>query len=140
MDEIVFELLRRTGAYEFHAAWGTGAEQALANLDKLLHLARAFATEGSPGLGAFVRWAQAATGQRAQVSRPQVILKEVNGVTCEPVERTLLVTCGGRDQCPAGEGTGPVCGCPEGTCPVVPRPEGCSILLSPKPVPYSLED
>ena len=61
VDEIVFELLRRTGAYEFHAAWGTGAEQALANLDKLLHLARAFATEGSPGLGAFVRWAQAAT-------------------------------------------------------------------------------
>jgi len=61
VDEIVFELLRRTGACEFHAAWGTGAEQALANLDKLLHLARAFAAEGSSGLGGFVRWAQAAT-------------------------------------------------------------------------------
>ena len=61
VDEIAFELLRRTGACEFHAAWGTGAEQALANLDKLLHLARAFAAEGSSGLGGFVRWAQAAT-------------------------------------------------------------------------------
>ena len=61
VDEIAFELVRRTGACEFHAAWGTGAEQALANLDKLVHLARAFAAEGSSGLGDFVRWAQAAT-------------------------------------------------------------------------------
>ncbi len=61
VDETVFELLRRTGAREFHAAWGAGAEQALANLDKLIHLARAFAAEGSSGLSGFVRWAQAAT-------------------------------------------------------------------------------
>ena len=59
----VTDLLARTHALEFQAAWGDGAEQAIANLDKLVERARAFAGIEGQGLHDFVNWAdQAAVG------------------------------------------------------------------------------
>ena len=55
--EVVAELLRRTHAYETLAAAGRGEVQAIANLEKLVDRARAFAEAGGGGLGPFLAWA-----------------------------------------------------------------------------------
>ncbi|MEE4276311.1 MAG: 3'-5' exonuclease, partial [Thermoleophilia bacterium] len=55
--ELVAELVRRTHAAEFLAATGLDGGQAIANLEKLAEQARAFASAGGGGLGAFLPWA-----------------------------------------------------------------------------------
>ncbi len=55
--EMVAELLRCTHAAEFLAATGLDGGQAIANLEKLAEQARAFASAGGGGLGAFLPWA-----------------------------------------------------------------------------------
>jgi len=55
--ELVAELVRRTHAAELLAATGLDGGQAIANLEKLAEQARAFASAGGGGLGAFLPWA-----------------------------------------------------------------------------------
>ncbi len=55
--ELATELIRLTRASEFLASTGPGAAQAIANLEKLVDRARAFAGAGGGGLGAFLAWA-----------------------------------------------------------------------------------
>ena len=58
-------------AREMLAATGAGAPQAIANLDKLVERARAFAGAGGGGLGAFLAWA-AEAGDAAGEQESQV--------------------------------------------------------------------
>src|SRR5450830_928063 len=55
--EMAAELVRLAHGTEFLAATGSGAPQAIANLEKLVERARAFSGAGGGGLGAFLRWA-----------------------------------------------------------------------------------
>ena len=55
--ELIAELVRRTRAAEFLAATGLDGGQAIANLEKLAEQARAFASAGGGGIGAFLPWA-----------------------------------------------------------------------------------
>jgi ATP-dependent helicase/nuclease subunit A len=69
--ELLAELSRLTHAPELLAATGSGAAQAIANLEKLTERARAFVEAGGGGLGAFLAWAveagDAAGEQESQV-------------------------------------------------------------------------
>jgi len=64
--ETVDEALRLTRAAESWTAAGDRSLQAVANLEKLEGMARAFDAEESATLGGFVRWAQAAAAQAAE--------------------------------------------------------------------------
>ena len=69
--EMVAELVRLTHGTELLAASGSGAPQAIANLEKLVERARAFAGAGGGGLGAFLIWA-AEAGDAAGEGESQV--------------------------------------------------------------------
>jgi ATP-dependent helicase/nuclease subunit A len=68
--ELVGELVGRTRAAALLAATGPGAAQAIANLDKLVERARAFAEAGGGGLGAFLAWAQDAGDAAGEQESP----------------------------------------------------------------------
>jgi ATP-dependent helicase/nuclease subunit A len=69
--EMVAELVRLARASEFLAGTGPGAEQAIANLEKLVDRARAFSSAGGGSLGAFLVWAGQA-GDAAGEAESQV--------------------------------------------------------------------
>ena len=69
--EMAAELVRLTHGTELFAATGSGAAQAVANLQKLVERARAFSDAGGGGLGAFLSWA-AEAGDAAGEGESQV--------------------------------------------------------------------
>jgi ATP-dependent exoDNAse (exonuclease V) beta subunit len=69
--EMASELVRLAHGTEFLAATGSGAPQAIANLEKLVERARAYSGAGGGGLGAFLGWA-AEAGDAAGEGESQV--------------------------------------------------------------------
>jgi len=69
--EMAAELVRLAHGAEFLAATGSGASQAIANLEKLVERARAFSAAGGGGLGSFLVWA-AEAGDAAGEGESQV--------------------------------------------------------------------
>ena len=97
--ELAAELLRVTHAVEFAAATGAGGPQAVANLEKLVERARAFAGAGGGGLAAFLDWAaEAGDAAGEQESQPDDEADVVHLLTvhkAKGLEYPIVVLVGG---------------------------------------------
>ncbi len=97
--ELVNELARLAHAPEFLAATGPGAPQAIANLDKLVEQARAFAGAGGGGIGAFLSWAaeagDAAGEQESQVDDEGDVVRLLTIHKAKGLEYPIVVLVGG---------------------------------------------
>lgn len=97
--EVVSELVRCTHGREFFAAAGSGAAQAIANLEKLIERARAFADAGGGGLGAFLRWAgeagDLAGEQESQVGDQGDVVHLLTVHKAKGLEYPIVVVAGG---------------------------------------------
>ena len=103
--------MRLTRGAEFLAATGAGAPQAIANLDKLVERARAFAEAGGGGLGAFLDWAaeagDASGEQESQVDDDGDVVHLLTIHKAKGLEYPIVVLVGGRAGRTAGEGASP---------------------------------
>jgi ATP-dependent helicase/nuclease subunit A len=97
--ELVTELLRLTHARQFAAAAGPGAPQAIANLDKLVERARAFASVAGGGLGAFLDWAaqagDAAGEQESQADDEADVVHLLTIHKAKGLEYPIVLLAGG---------------------------------------------
>ena len=97
--ELAAELLRVTHAVEFAAATGAGAPQAVANLEKLVERARAFAGAGGGGLAAFLDWAaeagDAAGEQESQPDDEADVVRLLTVHKAKGLEYPIVVLIGG---------------------------------------------
>jgi ATP-dependent helicase/nuclease subunit A len=97
--ELAAELVRRAHACEVLAAAGSGAPQAIANLEKLVERARAFAGAGGLGLGAFLAWAaeagDAAGEQESQVDDDGDVVRLLTIHKAKGLEFPIVVLAGG---------------------------------------------
>ena len=109
--ELVAELVRLTGAAPFLAATGPGAPQAIANLEKLIERARAFAEAGGGGLTAFLAWtaeaSDAAGEQESQVDDDDDVVRIVTIHKAKGLEYPIVVLAGGA-LAGSGGGGGPI--------------------------------
>ena len=106
--ELVAELVRRCAAIELLAATGSGASQAIANLEKLVDRARAFAGAGGGGLGPFLAWAaqagDAAGEQESQVDDEGDVVHLLTIHKAKGLEFPIVVVVGGSRGGRAGGG------------------------------------
>ena len=97
--ELVAELVRRTRAAELLAATGPQAPQAIANLEKLIDRARAFAGAGGGGLGAFLTWAaqagEAAGEQESTVDDDSDVVHLLTIHKAKGLEYPIVLVVGG---------------------------------------------
>ena len=97
--ELAAELLRVTHAVEFAAATGAGGPQAIANLEKLVERARAFAGAGGGGLAAFLGWAaeagDAAGEQESQLDDEADVVHLLTIHKAKGLEYPIVVLVGG---------------------------------------------
>jgi ATP-dependent helicase/nuclease subunit A len=97
--ELAAELVRVTHAAELAATTGSGAPQALANLEKLVERARAFSAAGGGGLGAFLSWAReagdAAGEQESQVDDEGDVVRLLTIHKAKGLEYPIVVLAGG---------------------------------------------
>jgi len=104
--ELAAELLRVTHAVELAATTGSGAPQALANLEKLVERARAFSAVAGGGLGAFLTWAaeagDAAGEQESQVDDEGDVVRLLTIHKAKGLEYPIVVLAGGA----LGRGSG----------------------------------
>ncbi len=106
--ELVAELVRRCAAIELLAATGSGASQAIANLEKLVERARAFSGAGGGGLGPFLAWAaeagDAAGEQESQVDDEGDVVHLLTIHKAKGLEFPIVVVVGGSRGGRAGGG------------------------------------
>ena len=106
--ELIAELARLVHAWELLAATGSGAAQAIANLEKLVERARAFVDAGGGGLGAFLAWAteagDAAGEQESQVDDDGDVVHLLTIHKAKGLEYPVVVLVGGALQSGAGGG------------------------------------
>jgi ATP-dependent helicase/nuclease subunit A len=104
--EMAGELVRRAQGREFLAATGPGAAQAIANVEKLVERARAFAGAGGGSLGAFLSWASqagdAAGEQESQVDDEGDAVRLLTIHKAKGLEYPIVVLVGGA--LPSGGG------------------------------------
>jgi ATP-dependent exoDNAse (exonuclease V) beta subunit len=97
--EVLAGLLRATHAFEFLAATGPGASQAVANLHQLVERARAFAGAGGGGLGSFLAWAaeagDAAGEQESQVDDDGDVVRLLTIHKAKGLEFPIVLVFGG---------------------------------------------
>ena len=100
--------MRRCAAIELLAATGSGASQAIANLEKLVERARAFAGAGGGGLGPFLAWAaqagDAAGEQESQVDDEGDVVHLLTIHKAKGLEFPIVVVVGGSRGGRAGGG------------------------------------
>jgi len=97
--ELAAELVRLAHGTEFLASTGSGAAQAIANLEKLVERARAFSGAGGGGLGAFLAWAaeagDAAGEQESQVDDEGDVVHLLTIHKAKGLEYPIAVLVGG---------------------------------------------
>lgn len=97
--ELAAALVRLTRAAEVLAATGSGARQAIANLEKLVDRARAFSGAGGTGLGAFLAWAaeagDAAGEQESQVDDDGDVVHLLTIHKAKGLEYPIVILAGG---------------------------------------------
>jgi ATP-dependent helicase/nuclease subunit A len=97
--ELAASLIRLTNAAELAAATGSGAPQAIANLEKLVERARAFCRASGGGLGAFLQWAaeagDAAGEQESQVDDQGDVVRLLTIHKAKGLEYPIVVLVGG---------------------------------------------
>ena len=110
--ELVAELVRRTRATDLLAATGSGGAQAIANLEKLVERARAFAGAGGGGLGSFLAWAaeagDAAGEQESQVDDEGDVVRLLTIHKAKGLEFPIVVLYGGARSGRGGGGGEPI--------------------------------
>ncbi len=106
--ELAAELVRVARASEFLAATGSGAAQAIANLEKLVDRARAFSAAGGGGLGSFLAWAaEAGDGggeQESQVDDEGDVVHLLTIHKAKGLEYPIVVVVGGAQGGTGGGG------------------------------------
>ena len=104
--------MRRTHATELLAATGSGAAQAIANLEKLVERARAFSGAGGGGLGPFLAWAaeagDAAGEQESQVDDEGDVVRLLTIHKAKGLEYPIVVLVGGARGGSGGSGGEPI--------------------------------
>ena len=97
--ELLAGLLRATCAFEFLAATGAGASQAVANLQQLVERARAFSGAGGGGLGSFLAWAaeagDASGEQESQVDDDGDVVRLLTIHKAKGLEFPIVLVFGG---------------------------------------------
>ena len=97
--ELLTRLIRSTRAFEFLAATGAGASQAVANLQQLVERARAFSGAGGGGLGAFLAWAaeagDASGEQESQVDDDGDVVRLLTIHKAKGLEFPIVLVFGG---------------------------------------------